>query len=283
MKTLRLSIIASFAFCGALLAYAPIDCTRTSVGLAPSDYVRVAEHTDAGLLVKAGIVRRDGLGQPSPTGRIALVIGGMSNARIVGLRQRSLHLNDVARFPGSEIVVGAQDGQTANAWADPNNPAWSAMAHDIANRGLTSLQVQAFHFTLTQKEPLTYGAMTEAQVRAVVNNVAAKYPNVKVLMLSGLAYTGYSTEVNRAEEPFIHDDSILLASLVTAGGFPIWTDFTDLWADGTTPNPLTGLFYICTDYEIDGIHPSTQGRNKIAMNVMGRWKADPVFRGWLYQ
>lgn len=258
------------------------DCTNTSIGFAPSNYVRSAAYTYVGLKAKAGIVRRDALGQPSATGRIALLVLGMSNAKIVGDRQQWLHDADPDKFPGSQIVNGAVNGQTASDWADPNDPAWREAAEAVATHGLSAQQVQAVHFTLTQKEPLTYGPMTKEQVRDIVSNVLEKYPRVRVIMLSGIAYTGYSTEINRAPEPFVHDDSILLASVVVAGGFPVFVDFTDVWADGVLRNPRTGLYYVCGDFADDGIHPSMQGRNKIAASILARWKRDPVFTGWLF-
>lgn len=260
------------------------DCARTSIGLAQSDYVRAAAQTTAGLAAKAGIVRRDATGQPSATGKGGFLMLGMSNAKLVGDRFRGFYHHDPQRVPWMTFISGAVNGQTASDWADPTDPAWADAAQEVKYRGFTAPQIQAVALVLTQKEPLRNGAMTEAHVRAIVANVKDKYPNVAVVTLSGINYTGYSDDPqNRAPEPFIHNDSILLASLARTGGFPVWVDFVDWWADGVTANPFTGLSYVCADLKLDGVHPSEQGQDKIAVNLLGRWKLDPVFAGWMFQ
>ncbi len=264
------------------------DCTKTSYpGIVASDYVRSAAHTDAGLLAKAEIVHRDAAGNPSAAGKIALLTIGMSNCKVVADAVYNAHKNDPLKFPGSIIVNGCFNGQTANNFANPNDPVWADVASAVAYRGLTNLQVQAVWIVMTQKEPLTYGAMTEFQLRDdIAYNVKAKYPNVVVGLLSPLTYMGYSDDgVNstRLPEPYVHDDSIMMASIVEAGGWPFYVMFHDQWSNGLIANSRTGQTWACTDVLADGIHPSDSGKRKLRDLFLTRTKADPVFTGWLWQ
>ncbi len=263
------------------------DCTKTSYpGLEASDYQRSAEHTEAGLLAKSGIVHRDAAGNPSPNGKSGFLILGMSNAKVVAGGVYNWHKADPQKFPGSIVIDGCSNGQTTQDFIDPTDPAWAAAAAAVASRGLSNLQVCGVWIVMTQKEPLAYGATTEAQLRTIAAHVKAKYPNVVLGVISGLTYMGYSDDgINstRLPEPFVYNDSMLMASIVEAGGWPFHLSFYDQWSNGTTANPRTGLTWTCADTMADGIHPSDAGKRKLRDLFLATSKADPVFTGWFWQ
>jgi hypothetical protein len=276
------------------------DCSKTGIGLPTALYQRDAAHEVAGLVAAQAIVPLDASGLPDPTGRIGMVTIGMSNAAMIYNKWSQVMLTvgggDKDRHPAFRIIKAALSGKTAESWSVQTNNVWATAKTRTIQAGLTIPQVQAAAVMMTQKYPrVVYSGstghpMTEAQVRAVIDNLVFHFPNVRVVYLSGLNYTGYSddpalsfSDRERAPEPYVHNDSILLASLVTSGGFPVWVDFTDLWADGVTPNPLTGLSYACGDVAVDGVHPSKTGGQKLGYFLRDRWEVDPVTRGWMFK
>ena len=80
-------------------------------------------------------------------------------------------------------------------------------------------------------------AVSEYQIGVALGPATPSHSDDPLLSLS---------DRERVPEPYAHDDSLLMESLVELGGFPVSTDFVDLWADGMTPNPTTGVFFTCT-------------------------------------
>ena len=52
-----------------------------------------------------------------------------------------------------------------------------------------------------------------------------------------------------------------------------------LWADGLKPRK-DGLTWLCSDFQIDGTHPSAAGRHKVAGLLMQFFTNDPTTRSW---
>lgn len=268
------------------------NCMNTSIGFTPSNYIRDELHTLAGISAKIGIVPRSSGGIPNSLGYIGMIGIGMSNAKQIHNKFYQIMEvtfgGDKTRHPAFRFVNASQNGKTAESWSIANNNVWTTAQTYVINRGLTRWQIQAASVIMTQKYPLTYGAMTSGQMQQILNNLINQFPNIQIIYLSGINYTGYSNDPTlplvdqtRAPEPFPYYDSLLLADMI--GINPRWIDFTDLWADGIITNSLTGLNYICSDVEIDGVHPTAIGAQKIAYSIRDRWKKDPVTKGWMFQ
>lgn len=256
------------------------NCTATSIGLSPVAYTRSAETLLAGMNAASLVQPLDVNGTPSQTGKIGFLKIGNSNARDVGGAFRGMYfLGDPLRNPAVIYVNGAQSGKTAAQWASPADAAWTNAANTAAGAGLSTAQVQWADVTMTQASPLTYGGMTETQVRAIVDNLLVRYPNVRGIVLSGMGYQGYSIS-NLSLEPYAHNDSVLLAGLV--GTLPVFSDFLDSWSDGTTPNPYTGLVWVCGDVKTDGVHPTIGGSYRVGLMQVDRWRIDPVM-SWMWK
>ncbi len=52
-----------------------------------------------------------------------------------------------------------------------------------------------------------------------------------------------------------------------------------LWADGVNPRKGDGLVYKAADLGQDGTHPSNDGRDKVAQQLLKFFKADPFVKG----
>jgi hypothetical protein len=296
------AVIVLAAMLGASTSvYAAADCSLTSLsaaGLAggPIAYVRSAVKGDEGYQAAQQIVPRDTAGNPSTSGKVGFLMIGNSNARTTHIFYRQVYLADTTRRLSTFVPIqAAQAGKTATEWADPAGVAWTTTATNVAGFGIASLQVQAAHVMMTEQSPATRGAMREAQLRQIVANLLANYPNVKMVWFSPMNYTGYSGTYTLAPEPFINHDAALMAQLVDAPDWPVWVDFLDLWADGVNAHPQTGLSYACADVaQADGVHPyspsstemiavgyAPRGAHKMALSLHDRWMADPLTARWM--
>ncbi len=265
------------------------NCAATSIGLHSSTYVRTDTTTETGVAAASAIEPLDSRGLVDlESGRVVMIGIGMSNANRVGGVLQTKLTNAKAPWvsPLFRYVNGAKDSRTAPEWADDTDRygAWAHVAKQLMTKNLSALQVQAAHVVMTMKNPRVDGPMTEAHMRDIISILLDRYPNVRVVWLSGISYTGYSLGLpppdgDRAPEPFVQQDSLLLASLV--GTFPVWTDFYDQWSDGKVPNPVTGLAWHCADVIDDGVHPSGVGRTQLANYLIARWRDDPVTEGWM--
>lgn len=270
------------------------DCTLTSMGLTPSTYQRSATHLQAGLAAATRIVPRNASGVPQSNGQIRIVGIGMSNARLYFKPESGLLKNAPDRHPAIRLVNVAKGGHTATEWASLTHPVWASAVNQVIQSGATALQVQAAHVYMTQDYPVTSGQMTAGQVSAILQNLRHYFPNVSVVYLSPIGYTGYAVppDADRAPVWAVHADSLLMAAMVTANtAWPsgLWVDVLDIWADGLTANPKTisqsfptGLTYRCEDVVEDGVHPSEVGALRVAQNVLERWRLDAVTHGWMF-
>ncbi len=282
-----------------------VNCNYTSTQalfgqtLAPSNYVRSQAHEQRLTQAASSIVLVDTNGNPSPTGKAGFLWIGNSNARkfMVNYLAPSIKKETLQHRGYSTIITAAQNGVTARRWADPNDTAWTQVDSLTSSNGLSKAQVEAVYMLLTNDAPNTNGGVNKSHVQSILGILQARgYTNIKLVVLSGLNYTGYSGLSSLANEPFPHDDSIRY------GTFAEDTDllpivFTDLWADGINPNPLTAapanplsgspgadaLSYACNDFEGDGVHENLVTADRMARNIKARWYNDEVFRNWIWK
>lgn len=260
------------------------NCAITSIGQTPSTYTRSGAWGTSGVTAATSITE--------VSGKIGIVTIGMSSQNSISDALVNNYHADSDRRPTTTMVNGGISGKVARFWSDPNDDCWTTLASRITSAGLTTAQCQIFWVLMTNSYPDTYGAMTEAQMLAIFDNIADKYANAHVGYMSSHPYTGYS-EDDRAPEPGVYNDSILLASMVGHSSLPFWVDFYDIWADGTTANARTAkvgttdaantpISYDCADFSADGVHPASSGRAKIRAAMLERWRVDPVMVGKLW-
>ncbi len=315
----RALILLVIATCAALDAAAVSLCDSTSKGYLPLTQLGLGtykgqlgglypgglntmpdSHLAAGLELAGSIEPLDTLGVPSVGGRIVLLSIGMSNCTQEYSTFIPLALNSGLKNPRVQLVDGAQGGQTAVVFANPNAPAWDVVMQRLRNAGARAPQVQAIWLKEANAGP-TQAFPVHAQtlrddLRAVVQNVRAKFPNAKLCYMSSRIYGGYaSTTLN--PEPFAYESGFAVRWLIeeqlggsaalnfdpahgaVAAPWLAWGPY--LWADGLVPRASDGLVWECADFvTTDGTHPSTSGRAKVADLLLDFFTSDPTATPW---
>ncbi len=292
------------------------DCTRTETGLQPLTeliggdhmgqpgglYPGVRNSTPPGHLALAmqradRIQALDAAGNPDPAGSVVLLSVGMSNTtqefstfvrRAAG--EPNLH-------PALRLVDGAQGGQTAADIRDPDARFWSVVDERLAREGVTVAQVQALWLKSANRQPgadgnpdtLPAARQLADDIQAVVGVAADRFPNLQLIYLSSRIYAGYaSTSLN--PEPYAYESGLAVRWLIQrqiegepaldpAAGVPVLLWGPYLWADGLRPR-ADGLTWACSDFQNDGTHPSTAGREKVAGLLMDFFRNDATSRDW---
>lgn len=258
-----------------------------------------AAHLAAGLALAETITPLDTLGAPSAGGRIVLLSVGMSNATQEYSTFIPLAVGSGLKNPRVQLVDGAQGGQTAAVFANPNANAWTVIDNRLRTAGAHPAQVQAVWLKEANAGP-TQGFPLAAQMlrddlRAVLQNLHAKFPNLKLCYLSSRIYAGYaSTTLN--PEPYAYESGFAVRWLIEEqvagspalnhdpGAGPVmapwiaWGPY--LWADGLVPRAADGLIWECADFANDGTHPATSGRAKVAQMLLDFFVGDPTSEPW---
>lgn len=269
--------------------------------------VRPAAHEAAGLTLASQIQPVDASGTPDPNGKIGMASIGMSNTNQEFQPFIGLALSDPAVNKRLVFVNGAEPSRTAEQWADPNHWVWSLFANKLFMAGLSPQQLQVVWIKLVAPSwmiPSTFpdGALqVEAWLRKVVQNVKAKYPSVKIAYLSSRIYGHYAT-ITLSSEPYAYENGFSVKWLIEKqiSGDPdlaydgpspkapwlSWGPY--LWADGVGPDGVPGgapgrsdgLEWKCSDFIIDGTHPSSFGAQKVAQMLLDFLKSDPTSTPW---
>jgi hypothetical protein len=241
-------------------------------------------------------------GDPAAGGKIVLLSIGMSNTTQEFSKFKELADQDSSKSSRVVIVDGAQGGQDAARWADPDLPAWKVAADRLAKAGVTPHQVQVVWMKHARIGPAKYGEYPKhaeelkAHVVASLNIAKQRFPNLRVVYLSSRIYAGYATTPLNPE-PYAYESAFAVRSLIQdqIKGEPklnydpskgtvkapllLWGPY--LWGDGTTPRKSDGLVWKRDDLAGDGTHPSqTTGREKVAKLLLNFVKTDPNAKGW---
>jgi hypothetical protein len=275
-------------------------------GLYPNgSNVPPAAHRAEGLRRVSLIRPLDGSGNASSTGRIVLLSIGMSNGTqefcggagyvscqswsFVGKAAADAAVNHTTLA----IVNGARGGQVASVWATS-----SSIEYDrIRDQGLTPLglsekQVQVVWTKLANSTP--HSALPNADADAfalqrsihdVVRALKARYPNLQMLFMSSRTYAGFATTTLNPE-PYAYESGFAhkwaIEEQITSGDYTeawiAWGPY--LWAGEQSNARSDGLYYVRSDFEGDGTHPSQAGESKVADQLMQFFKTSEFTRGW---
>ena len=318
------------AFTIAVIAMLPLvargDCALTATGMVPLDDLGPTRyqgflgglylngrnapptaHKDAGLAIAREIQPLDAFGNPDATdGKVVLVSIGMSNTTLEFSSKGPGSFKpradaDLSKNPQLTIVDGAQNGQAAIEWSDPNARAWSILDQRLAAAGVSPAQVQVAWVKQALKFPSNYGVFpAHAQalqnaLKSILRTLKARYPNIRIAYLSSRtrAYTNDPTALN--PEPFAYESGFAvqwtIAEQIRGHGdlnfdpakgevvapYIIWGPY--LWADGM--NPRSDQFtWSCSDVSGDFIHPTSTGVQKVADQLLAFFKTDPMATPW---
>ena len=238
----------------------------------------------------------DANGNPSASGRYVFLSIGMSNTTQEFSTFKPLADADPAKNPRLLIVDGAQGGVTGIEWASPSCPCWSTVDRRLTSAGATPQQVTTAWLKLANAQPTeaypVHAQLLRDHTIAVLKNLKARYPNVRLAYLSSRIYAGYATTTLNPE-PYAYESGFAVRDVVAAqlrgelsfdsatgsaaAPWVAWGPY--LWADGLRPR-TDGLTWSCSDLGPDGTHPSDAGRLKVAEMLLSFLKSDPTARIW---
>ncbi len=244
----------------------------------------------------------DGRGEPAKGGKVVLLSIGMSNTTMEFSRFKAEADRDPDKSEHLVIVDGAQGGQTATIWANPQAHAWEEVDLRLARAGVTTQQVQVVWIKQAEAGPARLGefpahAQTlQKHLVSILQLLKQRFPNLQLAYLSSRIYAGYATTPLNPE-PYAYESAFAVRWLIqdqiagkaelnhdakqgeVRAPIALWGPY--LWADGMTARRSDGLIWKREDLtERDGTHPSDSGREKVAQMLLRFFKTDSTARGW---
>ncbi|MGH9493742.1 MAG: choice-of-anchor D domain-containing protein [Candidatus Sulfotelmatobacter sp.] len=256
-------------------------------------------HDAFGQGLAAGIQPLDINGNPSPTGKEVLLTIGQSNTTGISQELVSIASVDSSINPNVEIVDGGTGSAGGAQFANINSFYWTVITNNyLPNAGVTAQQVVAvwLNDVDAQGNPPKITSL-QSELESMARNMLVKFPNLKIIYLSSVNYTGYSNGVvQEYNEPFAYEAGfgVKLAIQDQLNGinnvnfdpskgtvvapWMAWGPY--YWANGLTPNSDSTV-WACTDLMSDGTHPAAPaGRIKASGRVLNFMKTDDTASPW---
>lgn len=270
------------------------DCSRVRGGLRLPEYVREVEDLHRGLAAASEVKPRlfDGT-VDDQRGKVVVFQCGNGIAKGIlaatAAATKEWKRKHVVFLNASTNLAGID--QWRQWWTGTYQPRpWFDVAAALANRQLSPYQVQVAHCGLTQTNP--WRATTAAELVEVVQVLKNSFPNLRLVYLSDMPYTGYTTRPNGGQAPWpnvVHEAHLMADLARTQAGVPagVWVDYLPVSADGVDENPFTadsvgrGLSYPCSALLDDGERLTPPARAVVGANVADRLRLDEVTAGWL--
>jgi lysophospholipase L1-like esterase len=275
------------------------NCGQTSVALRPlTDLGRATYHGYHGGLyangknvapkpyLSSGLARARSV-KPID-GKVALLSIGMSNTTQEFSAFKRIADADPRKSPALTIVDGAQGGQDAEIIKNSSARFWTVVDQRLALAGVTASQVQVVWLKQAiarENNPFPADAKRlKSDLAAILQNLHARFPNLKLIYLSSRTYGGYaSTPLN--PEPFAYDSGFAVKWLVLdriagklTGPWLAWGPY--LWTNGEKGRK-DGLVWTCADTRpSDGTHPSPSGQQKVAQLLLSFFTTNATARPW---
>jgi len=266
---------------------------------------RPAAHTTAGRSIATTQVRpRDAAGTIVSNGLVGMISIGMSNtSQEFGHFVASL-AGDPTLRPQLRIVDGAQGGQVTENWINPTAPTWQTLANRLTAAGVAPAQVQVLwlknQYRFDNLGAFPGGAQTlRDQLGQIVRIARQKYPNLRLAYLSSRTYGHYGSALRGVgayesafgvkwlvEQQISGDPQLAHSGPGAVAPWLSWGPY--LWADGLgadrapggVPGRADGLEWRCSDYNTDGIHPSTAGKQKTTAALDRFFRTDVTTTPW---
>lgn len=257
-------------------------------------------HWLAGWTIAANVVPRGMDGAPeAERGRIGVASIGMSNTSAEFSAFVAVARSAPEVSPRVIVVNGAQGGRPADDWAQPGSTAWDVLDQRLAAAGLSPPQLQVVWIKQANATPSRLGAFPahaealQANLASIVQIAKTRYPNLAIAYLSSRtrAYVIGPNGLN--PEPFAYESGFAVKWLIeeqiagnpalrfTGPNAPApwlaWGPY--LWADGETPRS-DGFVWACADTAFDFTHPSFEGSEKVANELLGFFETELTARGW---
>ncbi|HEY1676138.1 MAG TPA: choice-of-anchor D domain-containing protein [Candidatus Sulfotelmatobacter sp.] len=256
-------------------------------------------HDAFGQSLATDIQPLDANGNPSPTGKEVLLTVGQSNT--LGISDQFVAISHVDPSINPSIVT--VDGGTGSAGgaqlADPTSFYWTVITNNyLPNAGVTANQVVAawVNDVDAQGNPPKITSL-QSELGSMMRNMLVLFPNLKIVYLSSVNYTGYSNGVvQEYVEPYAYEAGfgVKLAVQDQLNGVnnlnfdpsqgPVvapWMKWGPYyWANGLNPNS-DSMVWACTDLMSDGTHPADPvGRIKASGRLLNFLKTDVTAAPW---
>jgi len=229
---------------------------------------------------------------------------GMSNTSQESEGFRRLLAGDDDRNPQIVFVNGAQGGMTAKAIQDPadgrtGTKYWDTVDARLKDAGVTREQVQVVWIKEADAGPREgfpkYAETLQSELKRIVQLLPSRFPNVKLVYLSSRIYAVYATTPLNPEpyayesgfsvkwviEEQIKGDATLNYDAAKGAVKAPWLSWGPyLWANGTSKR-MEGLTYLESDFGGDGTHPSSDGVQKVAKEMLRFFKSDSTSKSWI--
>ncbi len=275
-------------------------------------------HLADGIALANSIQPLDASGNPDPlNGKIGFIAVGMSNttqefSTAQGNGQggswsfKPMADLDPAKNSKVVIVDCAQGGQGGSDWSQSDDPAWdNALARIIAAK-LSAEQVQVAWVKLAERgtDAAAAGVLGfpdfsiwyQGHIKATLQNLRAKYPNVKIAFLSSRTRSYTDVYAQQDDEPLAYENGFGVKWVIEdqiqgdaglnydPGNGPVlapwiaWGPY--LWADGVVARS-DGLVWLCGDTELrDYCHPAMGGESKVGNMLLAFFRTDPAATPW---
>ncbi|MBA3352604.1 MAG: hypothetical protein H0U23_09305 [Blastocatellia bacterium] len=231
-------------------------------------------------------------GKPSPSGRVGMISIGMSNASREFSQFIRLANAEARKNPRLLMVDAALNGASATRIAVPSGDYWKHVNRQLQRSAITAAQTQVV-WLKTALALETRGFPENARVlqqslRAIVDILRVKFPQLKLVYLSSRTYGGYS-DTDLSPEPIAYESGFAVKWLIeerlnnpspeSPKPWLSWGPY--LWANGSTPRS-DGLVWERSDVEADGAHPSAQGALKVAKMLLEFFREDTAAKSWFF-
>ncbi len=264
---------------------------------------RPAAHEKAGLRLAAQVVPRDADGKPQAGGKIVLLSVGMSNTSQVSGGFAAQLEEAPGIHPRLVFVNGAQGGMTAQAIQAPDDDGrgtryWTEVDRRLKRAGVTRAQVQAVWIKQADAGPTQgfpgYARKLQAELRKIMQVLAKRFPNLKLVYLSSRTFGGYArSRLN--PEPYAYESGFAVKWLIeeqvrgekelnfdpdkgpVKAPWLSWGPY--LWANGMKKRG-DGLTYGEDDFARDGTHLSASGIRKTGKLLLDFFRGDTTTKPW---
>jgi hypothetical protein len=230
-------------------------------------------------------------------GVIGMVCIGMSNATqecsdFIGKLSKGLLTGKNASVKVVDCAVG---GNAIESWSTPGNdgPLWDAcIGTKLPNAGLTPSQVRVVYhkaakqFTIVNPVYPASGSDYFAfydDLSTFATRVKEEFPSLQAVYTTSRSYGGFSTKPNRGE-PLSYEEGHALNTWLAdhpahSGVWHGWGPY--IWAPdcATGIQNASGVCYVKSDYQADGIHPAQAARDKISAMIHARFLQEPWYGG----
>jgi hypothetical protein len=195
------------------------------------------------------------------------------------------------------FINGAQGGQTAERWVNPEDLAWVRVNGELARYNYTPQQVQVAWVKQVLTGPGTFpdkALALEADLKAIAQNLKTNYPNIKIVYFSSRTHS-YQMTRGLSPEPLAYESGFSVKWLIEKqiNGDPelnfdpergevrapylSWGPY--VWIDGENSRS-DGQVWTGEDLAEDCTHPSQAGAEKVAQMLFDFFTNDSVAASW---